>query len=95
MAVKPLHDRVLIERLENEEKTAGGIIIPDTAQEKPTKGKVIAVGDGTVTESGTKLPLTVKPGDIVLFAKWGGQEIKIDGKDMIIMKESDIIAIEA
>ncbi len=92
--LKPLYDRVIIKRFEEEEKTAGGIIIPDTAKEKPTKGKVVAVGTGTRSEAGSLIPLTVKQGDVVLFAKWGGQEIKVDGEDLIIMKESDIIAVE-
>jgi chaperonin GroES len=94
MSIKPLYDRVLIKRFEEEEKTAGGIIIPDTAKEKPTKGKIVATGAGTRTESGQIVPLTVKAGDIVLFAKWGGQEIKVNGEELIILKESDIIAIE-
>jgi chaperonin GroES len=94
MAIRPLHDRVLIQRLEEEEKTAGGIIIPDTAKEKPTKGKIVAVGKGARNERGEIIPLDVKNGDIVLFAKWGGQEIKLDGKEFLILKESDIIAVE-
>lgn len=94
MAIKPLHDRVLVKRLESEEKTAGGIIIPDTAKEKPTKGQVVAVGDGARSDAGNVIPLVVKVGDIVLFAKWGGQEVKVDGEELIIMKESDIIAVE-
>lgn len=94
MAIRPLHDRVLVKRLEEEQKTAGGIIIPDTAKEKPTKGKIIAVGNGSRTEAGEIIPLDVKKGDVVLFAKWGGTEIKIDGEDYLIMKESDIIAVE-
>lgn len=92
MKVKPLHDRVLVERLEQEEKTAGGIIIPDTAKEKPQQGKVLAVGSGS-HHDGKVVPLDVKVGDVVLFAKWGGTEVKIDGKDLLVMKESDIIAI--
>lgn len=94
MAIRPLHDRVLIERLEEDEKTAGGIIIPDSAKEKPTKGKIVAVGKGARNERGEIVPLDVKNGDTVLFAKWGGQEIKVDGKDYLILKESDIIAVE-
>jgi chaperonin GroES len=94
MAIRPLHDRVLIQRLEEEEKTAGGIIIPDTAKEKPTKGKIVAVGKGARNERGEIIPLDVKNGDIVLFAKWGGQEIKLDGKEFLILKEADIIAVE-
>ena len=91
--IKPLHNNVLVERVEAETKTAGGIIIPDTAKEKPSEGKVIAVGSGTKDENGKITPLDVKVGDKVLFAKWGGTEIKIDGKDLLIMKESDILAI--
>ncbi len=94
MAIRPLHDRVLVERLEEEEKTAGGIIIPDSAKEKPTKGKIVAVGKGARNERGEVVPLEVQEGDTVLFAKWGGQEIKLDGKEFLILKESDIIAIE-
>lgn len=90
----PLYDRVIVKRLEEEKKTAGGIIIPDSAKEKPTKGKVIAVGSGVRSETGDLKPLEVKTGDVVLFAKWGGTEISHNGEDYIIMKESDIIAIE-
>lgn len=93
MKFTPLHDRVLVERKESSEKTAGGIIIPDTAKEKPAEGKVIAVGDGIHKDDGTVLPLNVKVGDTVLFAKWGGNEVNIDGADYIIMKESDILGI--
>ncbi|HBF43520.1 MAG TPA: co-chaperone GroES [Desulfobacteraceae bacterium] len=93
MKVKPLHDRVIVKRLEEEEKTKGGIIIPDTAKEKPIEGKIIAVGDGKVLENGKKTPLDVKEGDRVLFGKYGGTDIKIDGEDYLIMKEDDIIAI--
>lgn len=93
MKFAPLHDRVLVERKESSEKTAGGIIIPDTAKEKPAEGKVIAVGDGVHKDDGTVLPLNVKVGDTVLFAKWGGNEVNIDGADYIIMKESDILGI--
>lgn len=93
MSVKPLHDRVLIERLEAESKTAGGIIIPDTAKEKPAEGKVIAVGAGAKDDDGDRIPMDVKVGDKVLFAKWGGTEVKIGGKELIILKESDILAI--
>ena len=93
MKLKPLHDRVLIKRLENEEKTASGIIIPDTAQEKPMQGKIVAVGSGARDESGKITPLDVKAGDTVLFGKWAGTEVKIDGKDLLIMKESDIMGI--
>lgn len=93
MNFKPLHDRVLVERTEQEEKTAGGIIIPDTAKEKPIQGKVLAVGAGTVSEQGNVQPLSVKTGDTVLFGKWSGTEVKIGGKDLLIMKESDIFGI--
>lgn len=93
MKVRPLHDRVLVERVEAESKTAGGIIIPDNAKEKPAEGKVVSVGSGARDESGKLVPLDVKKGDRVLFAKWGGTEVKVDGKELIIMKESDILAI--
>jgi chaperonin GroES len=93
MKFKPLHDRVLIEVLDSSEKTAGGIIIPDTAQEKPQEGKVIAIGGGAKTEEGKTIPMDVKVGDKVLFGKWSGTEIKIDGKEYSIMKESDIMGI--
>lgn len=93
MKVKPLHDRVLVRRLEQEEKTAGGIIIPDTAKEKPQQGKIIAIGSGARDDSGKVVPLDVKVNDVVLFAKWGGTEVKINGEDLLVMKESDIIAI--
>ena len=93
MKIKPLHDRVVVRRLEQEEKTAGGIIIPDTAKEKPQQGEVLAVGSGARDDNGKTVPLDVKVGDVVLFAKWGGTEVKIDGEDLLVMKESDIIAI--
>ncbi len=93
MAFRPLHDRVVVKRLEGEEKTKGGIIIPDTAKEKPQEGKVIAVGPGARDESGKLVPLDVKAGDRVLFGKWSGTEVKIDGEDLLIMKESDIMGI--
>ena len=93
MKIKPLHDRVLVRRLEQEEKTAGGIIIPDTAKEKPQQGEVLAIGSGARDESGKVVPLDVKVGDVVLFAKWGGTEVKVEGEDLLVMKESDIIAI--
>lgn len=93
MNFKPLYDRVLVERLESEEKTAGGIIIPDTAKEKPMEGKVIAVGQGTRSEKGDIVALQVKPGDKILFGKWSGNEIKLNGKDYLVMKESDIMGI--
>ena len=93
MKFRPLHDRVLIEVTDSEEKTAGGIIIPDTAKEKPQEGKVVAIGSGTRTEDGKIIPMDVKVGDIVLFGKWSGTEVKIDGKEYSIMKESDIMGI--
>ncbi|MEE9418023.1 MAG: co-chaperone GroES [Desulfatiglandaceae bacterium] len=93
MKVRPLHDRVIVKRVEEEDKTKGGIIIPDTAKEKPVEGKVVAVGDGKVQEDGKKTPLEVKAGDRVLFGKYAGTEIQIDGEENIIMKEDDIIAI--
>ncbi len=93
MNIKPLHDRVLVERIPAENKTRGGIIIPDTAQEKPAEGNVIAAGEGNRDENGKRIALEVKAGDRVLFSKWGGTEIKIDGKEVVIMKESDILAI--
>jgi chaperonin GroES len=93
MQFRPLHDRVVVRRLEQEEKTAGGIIIPDTAKEKPQEGEVIAVGPGARGEDGTLHPLDVKAGDRVLFGKWSGTEVKIDGEDLMIMKESDIMGV--
>jgi len=93
MKVKPLNDRVLVLRIGEEEKTSGGIIIPDTAKEKPQEGKVIAVGPGKVNEEGKKIPLDVKAGDKVLFGKYSGTEIKIDGVEHLIMREDDILAI--
>ena len=93
MKFRPLHDRVVVERLEAEEKTASGIIIPDSAQEKPMQGKIIAEGSGASDETGKVQPLDVKEGDIVLFGKWSGTEVKLDGKDLLIMKESDIMGI--
>ncbi len=93
MNIRPLHDRVLIERIEAQAKTAGGIIIPDTAKEKPSEGKVVAVGKGGRDESGKIVALDVVVGDKVLFAKWGGSEVKVDGKELIILKESDILAV--
>jgi chaperonin GroES len=95
MSFKPLHDRVLVRRLEEETKTAGGIIIPDNAKEKPTRGEIVAVGNGTRDEAGKAVPLDVKAGDTVLFGKWGGQEVKIDGEELLIMKESDILGVIA
>ncbi len=93
MKFRPLHDRVLINVLDSEEKTAGGIIMPDTAKEKPQEGEVIAVGPGAINENGKLTPMDVKIGDIVLFGKWSGTEVKIDGKEYSIMKESDIMGI--
>ena len=93
MAFRPLHDRVLIRRVEANEKTAGGIIIPDTVQEKPQEGDVVAVGGGSKSDEGKITPLDVKAGDRILFGKWSGTEVKIDGEDLIIMKESDILGI--
>ena len=93
IAFKPLFDKVLVERVEAESKTASGLIIPDTAKEKPMQGKVIAVGDGARSENGQLVPMTVKPGDVVLFGKWAGNEVKIDNKDYLVIKESDIIGI--
>ncbi|MEN3971972.1 co-chaperone GroES [Sphingomicrobium sp. XHP0235] len=93
MAFKPLHDRVLVRRVEADEKTAGGIIIPDSAKEKPQEGEVVAVGTGIKAEDGKVTPLDVSAGDKILFGKWSGTEVKIDGEDLIIMKESDILGI--
>jgi chaperonin GroES len=93
MKVRPLHDQVIVQRLEEEEKTKGGIIIPDTAKEKPIEGKVIAVGAGRIKKDGTKIPLEVKKGNRVLYAKYTGTEVKIDGGEYLIMKEDDILAI--
>ena len=93
MKFRPLHDRVLIRRVEGEEKTAGGIIIPDTAKEKPSQGEVIAVGPGGRDESGKLIPIDVSEGDRVLFGKWSGTEVKIDGEELLIMKESDIMGV--
>ena len=93
MDFKPLHDRVLVRRIEQDEKTAGGLIIPDTAKEKPQEGEIIAVGDGARKDSGELIPPAVKAGDRVLFGKWSGTEVKIDGTDYLIMKESDILGI--
>ena len=91
MNLKPLHDRVLVERVSSEDKTKGGIIIPDTAQEKPMEGKVLAAGSGARNENGQVVALDVKKGDRILFGKWSGTEVKVDGKDLLIMKESDIM----
>ena len=93
MKFRPLHDRVLVRRVTAEEKTAGGIIIPDTAKEKPQEGEVIAVGSGTLNEKGELRPLDVKAGDRILFGKWSGTEVKLNGEELLIMKESDIMGI--
>ena len=93
MSFRPLHDRILVERIEAEAKTAGGIIIPDTAKEKPQEGLVISVGTGTVSEEGKVRPLDVKAGDRILFGKWSGTEVKLDGKELLIMKESDVMGV--
>ena len=93
MKIKPLGDRLVVERLEQEEKTAGGIIIPDSAKEKPKQGKVLAVGPGAKDEHGKRVPMDVEAGDIVLFTQWAGNEIKIDGKDFLVLKESDVIGV--
>ena len=95
MAFRPLHDRVAVQRLEGEEKTKGGIIIPDTVKEKPQEGKIIAVGPGGRDETGKLIPLDVKAGDRILFGKWSGTEVKIGGDDLLIMKESDILGVVA
>jgi chaperonin GroES len=93
MKFRPLHDRVVVRRIEQEEKTTGGIIIPDTAKEKPQEGKIVAVGPGTRSEDGKLHPLDVKAGERVLFGKWSGSEVKIDGEELLIMKESDIMGV--
>jgi len=93
MKIKPLHDHVIVSRLESEEKTPGGIIIPDTAKEKPQEGKVLAVGPGRLGKEGNRITPEVKEGDKVLFTKWGGTEVKIDGRELMIMKEDDILAV--
>jgi chaperonin GroES len=93
MKFRPLHDRVVVRRVESEERTAGGIIIPDTAKEKPQEGEIIAVGPGARDEAGKLVPLDVKAGDRILFGKWSGTEVKIDGQDYLIMKESDVMGI--
>ena len=95
MAFRPLHDRVLIRRVESEEKTAGGIIIPDTAKEKPMEGEVVAAGPGARGDDGKIQPMDVRAGDRVLFGKWSGTEVKLDGEDLLIMKESDIMGVIA
>ena len=95
MTFRPLHDRVVVKRLEGEEKTKGGIIIPDTVKEKPQEGEIIAVGPGGRDETGKLIPLDVKAGDRILFGKWSGTEVKIDGDDLLIMKESDVLGVVA
>ena len=93
MKLRPLNDRVIVQRMESEEKTKGGIIIPDTAKEKPQKGKVIAVGDGRVGDDGKRIPLNVKAGDVVLFSKYAGSEVTIDDEEYLIMREDDILCV--
>ena len=93
MAFRPLHDRVVVKRIEGEEKTKGGIIIPDTAKEKPQEGEIVAVGPGGRDENGKLIPIDVKAGDRILFGKWSGTEVKIDGDDLLIMKESDVLGV--
>ena len=93
MQFRPLHDRVILKRIEADSKTAGGLIIPDSAQEKPSQGEIIAVGPGGRDENGKLTPIDVKVGDVVLFGKWSGTEVKIDGQDLLIMKESDIMGV--
>ena len=93
MAFRPLHDRVLVRRIEADQKTAGGIIIPDSAQEKPSEGEIVSVGEGARDDDGDRIPLDVKAGDRILFGKWSGTEVKINGEDLLIMKESDIMGI--
>ena len=95
MTFKPLHDRVVVRRVENDEKTSGGLIIPDSAQEKPAEGEIVSVGTGARDESGNRIVMDVKAGDRILFGKWSGTEVKINGEDMLIMKESDILGIMA
>ena len=93
MKFRPLHDRVLVRRVESDERSAGGIIIPDTAQEKPMEGEIIATGSGTRADNGSGTPLDVQSGDRVLFGKWSGTEVKVDGEELLIMKESDIMCV--
>ncbi len=95
MAFKPLHDRVLVRRIEGDEKTKGGLIIPDTAKEKPAEGEVVAVGEGARKDSGELIAMSIKAGDRVLFGKWSGTEVTLEGKEMMIMKESDILGVIA
>lgn len=93
MAFTPLHDRVLVRRIEGEDKTKGGLIIPDSAKEKPAEGEIVSVGEGARKDSGELIPMAVKAGDRILFGKWSGTEVKLDGEDLLIMKESDILGI--
>ena len=93
MNIRPLHDRVLVRRIEQDQRTAGGIIIPDTAQEKPQEGEVVAAGSGARADDGKVVPLDVKAGDRILFGKWSGSEVKVDGEELLIMKESDIMGV--
>jgi chaperonin GroES len=93
MKFRPLHDRLLVRRLDSEERTSGGIIIPDTAKEKPMEGEVLAAGPGARTEDGRMVPMQVKAGDMILFGKWSGTEVKMDGEELIIMKESDVLGL--
>jgi len=93
MKIRPLHDRILVQRIDEEAKTKGGIIIPDTAKEKPTEGKVLAVGNGKILEDGTTRPLEVKPGDRILFSKYAGTEVKVDGEEQTIIREDDVLGI--
>ena len=93
MNVRPLHDRIIVQRLDEGEQKIGGIIIPDSAKEKPQQGKVLAVGDGKVTEDGTRIAMDVRPGNVILFGKYSGQDIKIDGEDYLIVKEDEVLAV--
>ena len=93
MTFKPLHDRVVVRRVENDEKTSGGLIIPDSAQEKPAEGEVVSVGNGAIDEKGNRMPMDVKAGDRILFGKWSGTEVTVEGETLLIMKESDILGI--
>ena len=93
MKIRPWHDRVIVKRLEEEETTASGLVLPDTAKEKPQKGKVLAAGDGKLDDEGKRIPLDVKKGDEVLYSKYGGTEIKVDGEDLLVLRESDVLAL--
>ncbi len=92
MSIRPLDDRIVVEPMEAEEKTAGGIVLPDSAKEKPQKGKVVATGEGKLLDDGKRAPMSVKKGDIILYAKYGGTEVKVDGRELLIMRESDVLA---